>query len=122
MKLSRFLLITLAVSAVTSTAMAAEAYVGTFLYQYKPDTTYRVTVPDSRHLHWVCIQGAEKGASGDENPQRFKVDDRVFFTTWVEKTGINVTQVVDLKHMKVYSTILDGKDRYVLEGTIVREK
>jgi phenolic acid decarboxylase len=50
------------------------------------------------------------------------VADKVYFATWVEKTGINVTQVINLNTMKVYSTIIDGKQRYVISGNIVREK
>lgn len=38
------------------------------------------------------------------------------------KTGINVSQVINLKTMRIYSTIIDGKERYVLEGKVVREK
>lgn len=101
---------------------AAEAYVGQFLYQYDAGSTYRVTVNDNTHMRWACIQGPEKGASGIETPQRFKINSKVFFATWVEKTGVNVSQVIDFKNMKVYSTIIDGKERYVLEGNITREK
>lgn len=115
-----FLALLLAIQA--NCAFAAEAYIGRFLYQYAGGSTYRVTVNDDTHMQWACIQGPEKGASGIETPQRFKINKQVFFATWVEKTGINVSQVVDFKHMKVYSTIVDGKERYVLEGNIVREK
>lgn len=122
MRKLKFFVITLLLSSIASTAGAAEAYIGQFLYRYKSGNTYRVTVPDNSQMKWECIEGSEKGAAGEETPQRFKVNNRTFFVTWVEKTGINVSQVVDLKNMKVYSTIVDGKDRYVLEGTVIREK
>ncbi|MCB5207992.1 MoaF-related domain-containing protein [Methylovorus mays] len=103
-------------------AHASEAYMGQFLYQYEGGNVYRVTVSDAKSMAWKCIAGSEKGAHGTETPERFKVDDNIYFATWREKTGINVTQVIDLKNMKVYSTIIDGKERYVLSGKIVREK
>lgn len=73
-------------------------------------------------MSWLCIEGDEKGAHGIETPQRFKVADKVYFASWVEKTGINVTQVINLHTMKVYSTITDGKQRFVISGNIVREQ
>lgn len=107
---------------IAPTAFAAEAYLGQFIYKYKGGDTYRVTVSDSKIMKWECIEGTEKGAIGIENPQRFKANDKVYFVTWVEKTGIYVSQMVDLKNMKVFSTIIDGKERYVVEGIISREK
>lgn len=122
MRKLKLFVITLLLSSITSTAGATEAYIGQFLYRYKSGNTYRVTIPDNSRMKWECVEGSEKGATGEETPQRFKVNNRTFFVTWVEKTGINVSQVVDLKNMKVYSTMVDGKDRYVLEGTVIREK
>lgn len=118
----RLLIASLLLSAFTTVAHATEAYMGQFLYQYEGGNVYRVTVNDAKSMSWVCIEGTEKGASGIENPERFKVSDKIYFATWVEKTGINVSQVLNLKTMKVYSTIIDGKERYVLSGKVVREK
>ncbi|WP_036301970.1 phenolic acid decarboxylase [Methylotenera sp. L2L1] len=117
----KFVFIGLLISSLSSIAQASEAYIGQFLYKYKGGNTYRVTVNDNKTMQWACVEGSEKGANGEEKPQRFKLADKVYFATWVEKTGINVSQAIDLKNMKVYSTI-DGKERYVLEGNIVREK
>lgn len=118
----KLIFIGLLISSLSSVAQASEAYIGTFLYKYKGGNTYRVIVSDRKIMKWECVDGSESGANGEEMPQRFKVADKIYFATWVEKTGINVSQVVDLKNMKVYSTIIDGKERYVLEGKIVREK
>ena len=105
-----------------SDAYAAEAFSGRFLYQYDGGSVYRVVVNDQKLMTWTCIQGPEKGASGIEHPDRFKIADKIYFASWVEKTGTNVTQVLNLNTMKVYSTITEGKERYVISGTIVREK
>lgn len=122
MKSLPFLITTMLLSSLVTTAHAAEAYLGQFLYQYDGGNVYRVTVKEAKSMSWLCIKGDEKGAHGVETPERFTVADKVYFTTWVEKTGINVTQVINLNTMKVYSTIIDGKQRYVISGNIVREK
>ncbi|MEO7097889.1 MAG: MoaF C-terminal domain-containing protein [Luteolibacter sp.] len=96
--------------------------IGTFVYKYADGPTYRVTIPNTESLTWECIEGAEKGAKGEEHPSRFTVDDGIFFATWIEKTGIIVTQVVNLKTNKVYTTIVEGKERYVLVGDISKDQ
>jgi phenolic acid decarboxylase len=111
---------TLLLLALSTFAQASEAYIGQFLYQYQGGNIYRVTVNDAKSMSWLCVKGTEKGANGIEHPERFKVANNIYFATWVEKTGIQVSQVINLKTMKVYSTIIDGKERYVLVGTIVR--
>ncbi len=122
MKYLQPLTIGLLFSMFASVACAAEPYIGQFLYQYEGGSVYRVTVKEGKSMSWLCIKGAEKGAHGTETPERFTVADKVYFASWVEKTGINVTQVINLNTMKVYSTIIDGKERYVISGNIVREK
>ncbi len=117
-----FLFISLFLLAFTSSAQATETYLGQFLYKYDGGNIYRVTVKDAKSMSWLCIEGSEKGANGIESPERFKVADKIYFASWVEKTGIQVTQVINLKTMKVYSTIIEGKERYVLVGKVVREK
>lgn len=122
MKSLSLLITTMLLATMAATAHAAEAYVGQFLYQYDGGSVYRVTVKEGKSMSWLCIKGDEKGANGVETPDRFTVADKVYFASWVEKTGINVTQVINLNTMKVYSTIIDGKQRYVISGSIVREK
>jgi phenolic acid decarboxylase len=56
------------------------------------------------------------------NPERFKVADKIYFVSWVEKTGTQVSQVINLNTLKVYSTIIEGEERYVVTGNIVSEK
>ena len=105
----------------SASAFAADSDIGQFLYQYKAGTVYRV-IANNKTMSWECIKGSELGTKGMETPQRFKLNKHVYYATLVEKTGVQVSQALDFKGMKVYSTITDNKDRYVLEGTIVREK
>ncbi|MFD1120921.1 phenolic acid decarboxylase [Methylophilus flavus] len=106
----------------TGVVCASESYIGQFLFNYEGGSVYRVTVKDAKSLSWECIKGPEKGAQGIEEPERFKVADKIYFVSWIEKTGIQVSQVINLNSLKVYSTIIDGKERYVVTGNIVREK
>jgi phenolic acid decarboxylase len=110
------------ISTFAGAVLAKEAYTGRFLFKYDGGSVYRVVVNDANSLAWQCIQGAEKGAKGIEKPERFKVAEQIYFVSWTEKTGIQVSQVINLNSLKVYSTIIDGKQRYVLTGDIVREK
>lgn len=122
MKHLSLLIGTVLLSGLTMIAHAGEAYIGQFLYQYDGGSVYRVLVKDTKSMAWSCIKGPEQGANGIEQPDRFKIANKVYFASWVEKTGTHVTQVINFNTMKVYSTIIDGKERYVISGDIVREK
>ena len=106
----------------SSSAYAAEAYIGRFIYRYESGTAYRVIAQNSDELVWECIERPEKGAKGTETPDRFKINKTTYFVSWTEKSGIQVSQALDFKNKNVYSTIIDGKDRYVVKGKIAREK
>lgn len=106
----------------TAVACASESYIGQFLFNYEGGNVYRVTVKNAKSLSWECIKGPEKGAQGIENPERFKVADKIYFASWVEKTGIQVSRVINLNTLKVYSNIIEGEERYVVTGNIVSEK
>lgn len=103
-------------------AYASESYIGQFLFNYEGGSVYRLTVKDAKSLSWECIKGPEKGAQGIEKSERFKVADKIYFVSWVEKTGTQVSRVINLNTLKVYSTIIEGEERYVVTGNIVREK
>ncbi|MGQ2965050.1 phenolic acid decarboxylase [Methylophilus sp.] len=109
-------------SCFAGSVLAQEPYTGRFLFKYDGGSVYRVVVNGADSLAWQCIQGPEKGAKGIEKPQRFKVAEQIYFVSWTEKTGIQVSQVINLNTLKVYSTIIDGQERYVVSGNIVREK
>lgn len=105
----------------SSVAHAKLPWLGQFLYQYEGGTVYRVSVPNDTQMHWQCIQGSESGAAGDEKPQRIAVNDNIYFVTWTERSGAQVTQVLDFSQMHVYSTVVIGKEKFILRGTIRRE-
>lgn len=105
-----------------SVAHAKQPWIGQFLYKYDAGNTYRVTVQNASDMHWICVRGDEIGAEGNEKPQRLAVNQAIYFVTWTENSGVQVTQVLDFKKMKVNSTVIDGADKFVLSGTILREK
>lgn len=105
-----------------SAASAKEPYLGTFLYQYQGGNAFRVSVPNDKKLIWEGIAGKVAGTSGTEKPQRFKVADGVYFVTWTEKTGIDVSQVINYRTGKVFTTVIKGRDRLVHQGTVTREQ
>lgn len=90
------------------------------MYRYNDGSTYRVTVNDKTHLRWEAVTGPERGKSADEVAYRQEVRPQVYFVSWVERSGINVVQVVDLAKMKVIANVYDGKNRYLAEGVITR--
>ncbi|HSI28751.1 MAG: MoaF C-terminal domain-containing protein [Methylophilus sp.] len=122
MQAVRVFIISILLVAFATATYASESYIGQFLFKYEGGSVYRVTVKDAKSQSWECIKGPEKGAHGIEKPERIQVADKIYFISWVEKTGIQVSQVINLNSLKVYSTIIDGKERYVLTGDIVREK
>ena len=108
--------------ALSQWAWAAQPWQGQFLYSYEGGSVYRVTASHQKTMRWECIQGEEAGARGEESPERIEVRPDIYFVSWTEKSGVQVTQVLDFKSMKVYSTIIDQSARYVLRGSIKREK
>jgi phenolic acid decarboxylase len=113
------LLAVLVLGSLTS-ALAKEPYIGTFLYKYQGGNTFQVSVPNDRKLTWKCLSGAIKGESATEKPQRYKVADGIYFVTWIEKTGINVSQAINYNTGKVYTTVINGPRRSVHQGTVTR--
>ena len=99
---------------------ANRPYIGEFLYHYEGGGTYRLNVPNETDLHWECVKGSEVGAKGSEKPQRYEVANNVYFVTWIESTGVQISQALNFETNKVFVTISEGQDRYVLVGDIER--
>jgi phenolic acid decarboxylase len=98
----------------------SELYLGTFLFKYHSGNTYKLVVPDKETLTWECVDGSEIGAHGTETPERFEVAPGIYFATWREKKGVNVSQALNFNSNTVFATIVEGHDRYVLTGDIER--
>jgi len=48
-------------------------------------------------LHWKIKYNKDSTAESDEKISYKKLDDNLFFISWIEKTGLTVSQVLDTK-------------------------
>lgn len=53
------------------------------------------------HLEWETASGPQRGARGSESVHVAQVAPHVFFVSWLEKSGVTVSQVLDLDQSKV---------------------
>ena len=65
-------------------------------------------------LHWVGVQGGEKGVTGDETYFMESLDSSRIFISWDEANGIAVSQVLDFEQGKVYNHLM--QDRKLRHG------
>lgn len=79
---------------------------------------YHVTFNTAKNLHWKCIAGDEKGKEADETYVEQRLNGHTFFISWVEADGLGVSQVVNLKDLKVNCYLKIEKDIIPLSGTI----
>lgn len=100
---------------------SADPYIGQFTYRYSSGDTYEIIVPDATRLSWRATGGAELGHRGDEQPERIKIADGIYFATWIEADGTTVTQVLDFNDNTVHATVVQGDFRSLLSGTIERD-
>ncbi|WP_158839218.1 phenolic acid decarboxylase [Polaribacter sp. L3A8] len=89
----------------------------TFLYNYV-DYQYEVSFKSENQLHWKCIKGNELGREEDEHYKLQRINDYTLFISWVEKDGLGVSQVINLREYKVNSYLKIDKEIMPLMGTI----
>jgi phenolic acid decarboxylase len=80
-------------------------------------------VSDSE-LIWKAIAGPPAGQSGTEQIQAAEVAPDVFFISWVEEGGLTLSQVLNLKDMKVISFVtmdMGGRRSGMLQSGTVTE-
>ena len=61
-------------------------------------------VSDSE-LRWKAAAGPAAGQSGTEEIMAAEVAPEIFFISWIEESGMTLSQVLDLKEMRVMSYI-----------------
>jgi len=98
-----------------------EPYLGQFVHRYSTGDVYRFDVKDATSLSWQCLAGAERGHSGQEQTERFKVADGIYFVAWIEQNGATITQVLNFNSNEVYTTAVHNETSSLLSGTIERE-
>ncbi|WP_109831877.1 MoaF-related domain-containing protein [Reichenbachiella versicolor] len=89
----------------------------TLEYDYG-DYVYQIDFKSDSILHWECIKGDEKGANADENYATQRLNAHTFFISWVEESGLGVSQVINLKENVINCYLKIDKDIIPLEGKI----
>ncbi|WP_158837900.1 MoaF-related domain-containing protein [Polaribacter sp. L3A8] len=89
----------------------------TFEYNYG-DSVYEVHFKSENILHWKCIKGEEKDREEDENYSKQRLNNYTLFLSWIEKDGLGVSQVVNLKKNSVNTFLTIQKEIIPISGTI----
>jgi hypothetical protein len=74
--------------------------------EFKVDETF---VSDSI-LHWKIIDEKGQVIEGDEKVSFKRLNDHQFFVNWIEKTGLTVSQVLDIKN-KTATAFVSREDK-----------
>jgi hypothetical protein len=80
-------------------------------------------VSDSE-LRWTATAGPPAGQSGSEEIQAVEVAPDVFFISWIEESGLTLSQVLDLANMKIHSFVtmeMGGRRSGMLQTGTVKE-
>lgn len=119
-------------TAVTTTAKAEQP---TTLFQqlqgktldlnYSSGDHYYVSILSEDQLRWKSIGVSDGGPTEEtENYTVKQIATNVYFVSWMEQSGMTVSEVIDLPNQKVYATITwgddtkaNGRDSVTIEGT-----
>lgn len=66
-----------------------------------PDFTAYMTYESENRLHWKTVSKEGKVAEGEEEVSYKRINDHIFFLSWIEADGFTVSQVIDVKNGKV---------------------
>ena len=91
----------------------------TFKYTYK-DAVYHVQFKSASELHWKAMQGEEAGREDLETYTLQKISPTEYFIAWIEKDGLGVSQVLNLKEKRVHTFLKIDKELISLNGTLTQ--
>ncbi|MBB1148653.1 MULTISPECIES: hypothetical protein [unclassified Myroides] len=66
-----------------------------------PDFTAYMTYESENRLHWKTVTKEGKVAEGEETVSYKRINDHIFFLSWIESDGFTVSQVIDVLNGKV---------------------
>lgn len=89
----------------------------TYRYDYG-DAVYTINFKSEDTLHWVALEGDEKGKSADENYMIMPLDENSAYLAWVEDSGVGVSQIVDFKAGELLCTLFLEEEIVAVTGTI----
>ena len=88
----------------------------TFEYNYG-DVVYHVNFKSANTLHWKAIKGEEAGKEDDETYTIQQLSSTTYFIAWIEKDGLGVSQVLNLKDKKINAFLKIDKEIIPLAGS-----
>ena len=88
----------------------------TFEYTYG-DVVYHVNFKSANTLHWKAIKGEEAGREDDETYTIQQLSSTTYFIAWIEKDGLGVSQVLNLKDKKINAFLKIDKEIIPLTGS-----
>lgn len=92
---------------------------------YASGDHYYVSILSENQLRWKSIGVSDGGPSEETEDYTVKeIATNVYFVSWMEQSGMTVSEVIDLPNQKVYATITwgdetkaNGRDSVSIEGT-----
>ena len=119
----RFFAALLLLTGCASTAPTTQLTGNRYIFEYKSGLTVEAYYPGEGVLEWKALTGPSAGSTGRENATIVEVRDGLYFVSWLESSGTSVSNVIDLKAMRVRSfvTFAVGEERRAMsdEGTVV---
>jgi phenolic acid decarboxylase len=82
------------------------------------ENIYLVSFKTNKKLHWKCIQGEEKGKEATETYATQRLNNNTLFISWIEKEGLGVSQVINLKEKSIHTFLKIDRKIVTLSGTI----
>lgn len=92
---------------------------------YTSGDHYHVTVLSDTQLRWQSLGVSDGGPAAETEDYTVKqITDNTYFVSWMEQSGMTVSEVIDFGTRKVYATITwgdttkaNGRDSVTIEGT-----
>jgi MoaF C-terminal domain len=69
------------------------------LIKYESGLHVEAHYTNSTQVFWKAITGPEAGTTGTETIYALEVAPKVFFISWLEKSGVSVSQILDLERI-----------------------
>ena len=76
-----------------------------FLFRYESGLEVTGDYMSSTELSWEALTGPSRGAKGVETIYASEVAHNIYFISWLEKSGVSVSQVLDLNRSQVTAFI-----------------
>ena len=90
----------------------------TFDFNYA-DFAYAITFVSDEELHWKLTRGEYAGpSSGTDRYYASEIADGIVFVSWVEASGLSLSNVIDFRTRALTTHARDGDTTYINKGTI----